>query len=491
MPVSIPTSKDWSPFYRRTAGEGVKGSEVVLNFPDIASPLPPKLRHKKKYEEVQGGLIGSPGAFMTPGGSILDDDLVRGHSAPGSAGSSCRAKLVLFEGEQVDGVEHDGHRHKALDAGEHAESASFGGECGLGDGDGPQSPRLDLDLFLGLGTGSTPPPVTSASLGAHHQGISAAQKVAGELLFGAHGSEMASLRSSGGDSGSGSGSRARRKKSNKTLGQDMFAFDVDLEGPGVFGGMGHATHTSKASLQRGAGSGSAGGSANKDRDRKGRGRGGGGSSRKGVGRKGEDAKGLDIGTLGINSPLGFTHGTPGAATHGPASISPQLNKMVGCNCRKSRCLKLYCDCFRRQSYCFDGCHCNDCANLEQYEEERNQAISSILDRNPEAFRPRVAIEEHEDGTQASVGQHLSGCRCKRSACLKKYCECFTAGVYCSQKCSCLDCRNHGGDGMKEGAASVSLVIESAKSGAAHERAGSTAAEAVAALIQQEKQEAVY
>ena len=38
-------------------------------------------------------------------------------------------------------------------------------------------------------------------------------------------------------------------------------------------------------------------------------------------------------------------------------------------------------------------------------------------------------------------EHLTGCHCKRSACLKKYCECYTAQVACSDRCRCIDCRN--------------------------------------------------
>lgn len=34
---------------------------------------------------------------------------------------------------------------------------------------------------------------------------------------------------------------------------------------------------------------------------------------------------------------------------------------VPCNCRKSRCLKLYCECFAADRYC-NGCHCQSCMN---------------------------------------------------------------------------------------------------------------------------------
>ena len=38
---------------------------------------------------------------------------------------------------------------------------------------------------------------------------------------------------------------------------------------------------------------------------------------------------------------------------------------------------------------------------------------------------------------ALAHQHAKGCHCKKSGCLKKYCECFQAGIVCGPNCKCL------------------------------------------------------
>ena len=43
---------------------------------------------------------------------------------------------------------------------------------------------------------------------------------------------------------------------------------------------------------------------------------------------------------------------------------------------------------------------------------------------------------------AQAQRHNKGCHCKKSGCLKKYCECFQAGIFCSEICKCVECKNY-------------------------------------------------
>ena len=108
---------------------------------------------------------------------------------------------------------------------------------------------------------------------------------------------------------------------------------------------------------------------------------------------------------------------------------------VSCNCKKSKCLKLYCDCFATLSYCnANSCNCADCANNSENEILRQEAIKVTKDRNAFAFRTKISHKQ----------EHAAGCRCKNSHCLKKYCECFTGNAFCGNNCKCLTCLNYSG-----------------------------------------------
>lgn len=101
--------------------------------------------------------------------------------------------------------------------------------------------------------------------------------------------------------------------------------------------------------------------------------------------------------------------------------TPQSKRSL-CNCKKSKCLKLYCECFAAERFC-SGCNCADCGNTPTAGVIREKAIKDTRAKNPNAFKPRIGAKGvvQVQGTSPHNG-HNMGCKCKRSECLKKYCE---------------------------------------------------------------------
>ncbi|TVU32592.1 hypothetical protein EJB05_24329 [Eragrostis curvula] len=107
-------------------------------------------------------------------------------------------------------------------------------------------------------------------------------------------------------------------------------------------------------------------------------------------------------------PVVFTPTKPATEVK---SVTPKKKKH--CNCRNSKCLKMYCECFAAQD---------------------------------------------NSGAIPLVPKHNKGCHCKKSGCLKKYCECYQANVLCSKNCRCMDCKNF--EGSDERKASIQVEYAS-------------------------------
>ena len=114
---------------------------------------------------------------------------------------------------------------------------------------------------------------------------------------------------------------------------------------------------------------------------------------------------------------------------------------TGCSCPKSKCVALYCDCFKAGRRCHPNrCSCFNCKNTiaeSGIDGARTKAIRNILARNPRAFNT------------AGMGNPLHklppgevACNCVRSKCLKLYCSCFHHGKLCRPDiCTCVGCEN--------------------------------------------------
>lgn len=122
------------------------------------------------------------------------------------------------------------------------------------------------------------------------------------------------------------------------------------------------------------------------------------------------------------APTSTPQATRKSPPSGKENTTPRQQRRNPCNCKKSKCLKLYCECFAAELYC-SGCNCNDCHNTKEFEDKRSKAMKETRAKNPNAFKPRISMRRMA-GTRGSTpsSAHNMGCKCKRSECLKKYCE---------------------------------------------------------------------
>nr|XP_017233455.1 PREDICTED: CRC domain-containing protein TSO1-like [Daucus carota subsp. sativus] len=108
-----------------------------------------------------------------------------------------------------------------------------------------------------------------------------------------------------------------------------------------------------------------------------------------------------------------------------------------CTCKKTNCLKQYCECFASGYYCAETCSCQGCSNIPEYQDKLVLAAKTqiISKSTPSSARLK------------------RGCSCKKSMCLKrKLCDVYRlpknsttlpqkSKVGCSDGCRCAECKN--------------------------------------------------
>ena len=107
------------------------------------------------------------------------------------------------------------------------------------------------------------------------------------------------------------------------------------------------------------------------------------------------------------------------------------NSRVHCTCKKTKCIKKYCECYSSGNLCYN-CKCENCENKPYFIENKNNIIKKEEENNNDI------IDLNEDENEE---KKLIICTCSKSGCNKNYCECFKAKVKCNNKCRCIKCLN--------------------------------------------------
>jgi len=123
---------------------------------------------------------------------------------------------------------------------------------------------------------------------------------------------------------------------------------------------------------------------------------------------------------------------------------------IHCTCKKTKCIKKYCECFSSGVFCFN-CKCDNCENVGFFVDDNNNNNvinnhiitdnNNINDNEINENKNNKQNNESNYDNKETNSKKLIICTCSKSGCNKNYCECFKAKVKCNNKCRCIKCLN--------------------------------------------------
>ena len=70
--------------------------------------------------------------------------------------------------------------------------------------------------------------------------------------------------------------------------------------------------------------------------------------------------------------------------------------------------------------------------------------TQLLADRPFEEEDSLGLALQEDDPAQTKARRKTGCTCKKTNCIKMYCECFSVGKQCTPECACFGCYNHEG-----------------------------------------------
>ena len=119
--------------------------------------------------------------------------------------------------------------------------------------------------------------------------------------------------------------------------------------------------------------------------------------------------------------------------------SGEQNIKMHCTCKKTKCIKKYCECYSNKYFCYD-CKCENCENKPPQFSDNNKIINQKEEEKNETGKNKQDNENNIDINNNNLDK-LIICTCSKSGCNKNYCECFKAKIKCNNKCRCIKCLN--------------------------------------------------